>query len=269
MSDSRPIGIFDSGVGGLTVVKSVEEILPSEKMVYVGDTARVPYGSKSAATITRYSREIARFLTTQDVKMIIVACNTASAFALETLRSEFDVPVLGVIEPGVEAAVAASPRGKIGIMGTAGTIGSGVYQNLIMQRRPYAVLTSLATPLLVPLIEENWLEHEATRVVLGEYLRPFREVGVDALVLACTHYPLLKPLLGKMLGPGCVLVDSASACAHSVQRYLKGHGLLAGEKEAGSTHVYLTDVPQHFAVMAERFLNRRVAKIDKVLLDSI
>lgn len=269
MSDPRPIGIFDSGVGGLTVVSSVEELLPCEKIVYVGDTARVPYGSKSAATITRYSREIARFLASQDVKMIIVACNTATAFALESLRSEFPVPILGVIEPGVEAAVAASRGGKIGIIGTAGTVGSGVYQNLILQRRPEARLISLPTPLLVPLIEENWLDHAATRAVLGEYLGPMKREGIDTLVLACTHYPLLKPLLEEMLGPGCVLVDSASACARAVDDYLRENDLLAGEKERGQTHIHLTDLPSHFAAMAERFLKRPVGGIEKVILDSV
>ncbi|MDX6767570.1 MAG: glutamate racemase [Candidatus Methylacidiphilales bacterium] len=269
MNDSRPIGIFDSGVGGLTVVRAIEEILPSERLVYVGDTARVPYGNKSEATITRYSREIARFLVAGDVKMIVVACNTASAFALETLRRECTVPVLGVIEPGVEAAVAASPQGRIGIIGTAGTIGSGVYQNLILQRLPAAQLTSLPTPLLVPLIEEDWLDHEVTALVLREYLRPMEEAGVDTLVLACTHYPLLKPVLSRLLGPGRILVDSAFACAQSVRRYLHGHGMLAATEGVGGTEVYLTDLPAHFGRMAERFLKHPVRRIEKVALDSV
>lgn len=269
MSDARPIGIFDSGVGGLTVVRAVEDILPSEKLVYVGDSARVPYGNKSAATITRYAREISRFLISHDVKMIVVACNTASAFALETLRGEFPVPVLGVIEPGAAEAVAASAQGRIGIIGTAGTIGSGVYQGLILRQRPEARLTSLPTPLLVPLIEEDWLEHEATQAVLREYLRPMQRAEIDTLVLACTHYPLLKPLLVRLLGPGCVLVDSAAACARAVHGYLDSRGLLAGADESGRTDVFLTDLPLHFGRMAERFLKRPVRGIEKIVLDSL
>jgi len=267
MNDSRPIGVFDSGVGGLTVVRALEELLPHEKLVYLGDTARLPYGNKSAETVTRYSREIVQFLTSRGVKLVVVACNTASALALETLRAETAVPVLGVIEPGVQAALAATGSGRVGIIGTTGTIGSGAYQELMRRQRPDLAITARATPLLVPLIEENWLDHEATRSVLREYLQPMEAARIDTLVLACTHYPLLKPALSALLGPGRVLVDSAEACAASVKRHLDRHGLHAPSDAAGATALCLTDLPAHFRDMAGRFLKRPAAAPELVRLE--
>lgn len=269
MNDSRPIGVFDSGVGGLTVIRALEELLPYERLVYLGDTARLPYGNKSAETVTRYSREIVQFLGTRGVKLVVVACNTASAFALETLRNETPVPVLGVIEPGVQAALAATCSGRVGIIGTSGTIGSGAYQNLLRRARPGLSITARATPLLVPLIEENWLDHEATRCVLREYLHPMLEARIDTLVLACTHYPLLKPALSALLGPGRVLVDSAEACAASVKRHLDRHGLHAPADRPGSTELLLTDLPAHFCEMAGRFLKRPAAAPELVRLEPV
>jgi glutamate racemase len=269
MNDPRPIGVFDSGVGGLTVVRALEELLPHEKLVYVGDTARLPYGNKSAETVTRYSREITRFLAQRNVKVVVVACNTASAFALEALRAEATLPVLGVIDPGVQAALAATRSGRVGIIGTSGTIGSGAYQKLLLHHRPDLVITARATPLLVPLIEENWLDHEVTYCVLREYLRPMEEANIDTLVLACTHYPLLKPALAKLLGQERVLVDSAEACAVSVKRHLDQHGMRAEDGTPGRTELCLTDVPAHFASMARRFLKRPAAPPELVRVESL
>lgn len=269
MSPEAPIGVFDSGVGGLTVVRALEETLPSERILYLGDTARVPYGNKSQDTIQRYSREISRYLCSSGVKMIVVACNTASAFALEVLRAEFPVPVLGVIEPGVQAALAASGGGRIGIIGTSGTIGSGVYQRLLRQGRPDLHLHARATPLLVPLIEEDWIEHAATRTVLEEYLRPMMEDRIDTLVLACTHYPLLRQPLAALLGPSRVLVDSAHTCAGSVRRYLQHHQMLAPAGRAGGTEIVLTDIPHRFQEMAARFLRRDVAPPLRAEVDAL
>jgi glutamate racemase len=250
-------------------VRALEEMLPEEPIIYVGDTARVPYGNKSADTITRYAREISHFLREREVKIIVVACNTASAFALEALRREFDVPVLGVIEPGVQAALAATGTGRVGIIGTSGTIGSGEYQRLLHESRGDLELTARATPLLVPLIEENWLDHEATRVVLREYLRPMEESRIDTLVLACTHYPLLKPVLSELLGPSRVLVDSAEACAASVKRYLERHDLRTPDTTPGRTELFLTDIPTQFQAMAARFLKRTGAPATLVRVESL
>src|SRR5579871_6629171 len=187
----RAVGAFDSGVGGLTVVKAMRQLLPAEDILYVGDTARVPYGNKSPETIVRYSLENLAFLSRHGVKAVVVACNTASAHALAVLKKTADLPVIGVIAPGVEAALAATRNGRIGVVGTQGTIASAAYQNLLQQRRPGVEITAVAAPLLVSLVEEDWLRHPATRLILEEYFAPFRAAQVDTVVLACTHYPLL------------------------------------------------------------------------------
>ncbi|MEO0454876.1 MAG: glutamate racemase [Verrucomicrobiota bacterium] len=186
MTADQPLGVFDSGIGGLTVARAIRELLPQESILYLGDTARVPYGNKSSETVIRYAQEDAAFLKREGVKMIIVACNTASAFALEALQSDLEIPVIGVIEPGVEAALAQSNSKHIGIIGTSGTISSGAYQNQIAARQSEMRVSSKATPLLVPLIEEGWLDHSVTAKVLDEYLQPMLNEEVDTLVLACT-----------------------------------------------------------------------------------
>jgi glutamate racemase len=266
--DSRPLGIFDSGLGGLTVVRALHELLPGEKIIYLGDTARVPYGNKSPATVVRYAREISAFLLARRVKAVVVACNTASACALDTLSAELPVPVFGVIEPGVSAALAATHEHRVGIIGTTGTINSGAYQERLRRARPGLDITARATPLLVPLIEEDWLEHAATRAILEEYLAPFRRRRIDTLVLACTHYPLLKPALTNLLGPRVALVDSAQACARFVQDALGGAGLLAdGDGGAPDLEVFVTDLPAHFQKAAERFLCRKLRAVETVSLE--
>lgn len=267
-SSEAPIGVFDSGVGGLTVVRALEELLPGERLIYVGDTARVPYGNKSPETVRRYSREITRFLAARGVKMVVVACNTASAFALEFLRHEHDLPIVGVIQPGVEAALRATRRGKIGIIGTTGTIRSGAYQEALMTQRADLAIVARPAPLLVPLVEENWLDHAVTRSVLEEYLRPMVQADVDTLVLACTHYPLLKPLVANVLGEERVLVDSAEACARAVQDELERRGLRRREGAEGVTEVCLTDVPPSFAEMATRFLKRPCGALRQVSVEN-
>jgi len=266
--DKRPLGIFDSGVGGLTVVRSLHELMPTESLIYLGDTARVPYGNKSPQTVIRYAREDSKFLLSKGVKAVVVACNTATAHALEVLRRELPVPVIGVIEPGVEAALKATRNRRVGIIGTQGTITSAAYQRALQARLPGIELVAEATPLLVPLIEEDWLEHAATQAVLEQYLRHFREAGVDTLVLACTHYPLLKPMLAKLLGPEVQLVDSARTCADFVRGALQVAGALNGGPEEAEIRVYLTDVPVHFTRMAERFLNRTLENVEVVSLES-
>ena len=212
-----PIGIFDSGVGGLTVVEQIRRALPFEDLIYLGDTARVPYGTKSPSTIVRFASEDTQFLLRQNVKAVVVACNTASAWALPQLKKRFSVPIFGVIAPGAQAAVAVTRNHRIGVIGTTATIRSQAYTREILARDRRAKVFVRACPLLVPLVEEGWIDHEVTRRVLAEYLSPFREYRIDTLVLGCTHYPLLKNAIQQLLKERVALVDSAEACAAYVR----------------------------------------------------
>ncbi|GAB4246269.1 MAG: glutamate racemase [Candidatus Methylacidiphilales bacterium] len=259
------MGVFDSGVGGLTVVRELRRQLPDEAIVYLGDTARVPYGNKSAETVVRFSLEDARFLESRAVKAIVIACNTASAHALGALREACPVPVFGVIEPGVEAALRESIGGRIGIIGTMGTIASGAYQEALQRARPDALILAEPTPLLVPLVEEAWLNHAATRLILEEYLAPFLAAGIDTLVLACTHYPLLREAIGAVVGPGVRLVDSASACAGQLAAALAAGQLVPGQGP-GRIELFLTDLPRGFSSLAGRFLGEETGQPGVVTL---
>jgi glutamate racemase len=262
---NQPVGAFDSGVGGLTVVHAMRALLPAEDILYLGDTARVPYGNKSPDTIIRYSREIMTYLRGQGVKAVVVACNTASAHALRILQAEAQIPVIGVIAPGVEAALAATRSGRIGVVGTQGTIQSDAYQNLLRQARPDVVITAVAAPLLVSLVEEDWLAHAATQLILEEYFAPMKAARVDTVVLACTHYPLLKALAQRVLGPDVVLVDSAENAAAALARQLAASGLLrAPRAQAGQTIICSTDIPAQISRLAERFLGEKIAEIRQV-----
>jgi glutamate racemase len=261
----RPIGAFDSGVGGLTVVQAMRRLLPAEDILYLGDTARVPYGNKSPETIIRYSRENIAYLRGYGVKAVVVACNTASAHALSVLQKESDVPVIGVIAPGVEAALAATRNRRIGIIGTQGTIHSEAYQNLLRQLQPDVFILARAAPLLVSLVEEDWLSHRATQLILEEYLTPMKEAGVDTVVLACTHYPLLTPLAQRVLGPGVVLVDSAQNAAAALARKLEAaHLNRSARAGTGRITVCTTDLPVQFSRLAERFLGEKIEAIQQV-----
>jgi len=270
---ASPIGIFDSGIGGLTVVREVLRQLPHERIIYFGDTARVPYGPKSPETVRRYSREISEFLTSQDVKAIVVACNTATAHALPVLQRELSIPVIGVVEPGARAAVAASPRRELGVIGTAGTINSGAYERAIRHIAPDAHILARACPLFVPLVEEGWLDTDATRLVAREYLAPMSAAGVDTLVLGCTHYPLLKPLIAEVLGPDVVLIDSAQETAAETARVLGTRGLLSTGAAAPHTrmpamrHRFIaSDAADHFLRLGQRFLGSTIECVETVTL---
>lgn len=241
-----PVAVFDSGIGGLTVVSALRRELPGENIVYLGDTARVPYGGKSRATIERYSEEIATLLTGEGAKMIVVACNTASALALPRLRELLDVPVEGVIDPGVEAALSATRSGHVAIVGTKATIGSGAYADALRAARPDIRVTSVACPLLVPLVEEGLFEDAVTDAVLERYLATIRAGDADALVLGCTHYPLLASAIARVAGPGINLVDSAANCARVVARHLEETGLRAPSDAVGSLDISFTDPPDSF-----------------------
>jgi glutamate racemase len=261
----RPIGAFDSGVGGLTVVKAMRDLLPAENILYLGDTARFPYGNKSPETIIRYSREIMVYLRSHGVKAVVVACNTASTHALAILQKEADIPVIGVIVPGVEAALAATRNGRVGIIGTQGTIQSEAYQNLLRKSRADVQITAVAAPLLVSLVEEDWLSHPATQLIMEEYFAPMKAARVDTVVLACTHYPLLTALAQRVLGPDVVLVDSAHNAAAALARTLHTEGLNCfGRANHGKITICSTDVPAQYSRLAERFLGEKIPVIAQV-----
>ncbi len=261
-----PIGIFDSGIGGLTVARAIYELMPSEDTIYLGDTARVPYGPKSPATVRRYSHEILDWLLGQGVKAVVVACNTATAHALDSLRAASPVPVLGVVEPGARAAVAASRSGAIGVIGTAGTIASGAYRRALLARQPDLRVVEQACPLFVPLVEEGWFGHPAARLVAQEYLRSVEAAGVDVLVLGCTHYPLLKPLLGELLGPGVTLIDSARETARDLAGALAAGGLETDAARDGRHRWAATDDVARFSRVGALFTGRPVVEVELVEL---
>ncbi len=250
------IGVFDSGVGGLTVLKVLLERLPFENTVYLGDTARVPYGTKSGEVVTRYSLANAQLLLDHGVKLLVVACNTASAVALPALREQLPIPVIGVIGPGAQAAAAATKTGKVAVIGTQGTISSGAYQDALERSRPGLEVHTRACPLFVPLAEEGWVDGEVPTLVAREYLsHGLLEHGVDTLVLGCTHYPLLRSVIARVVGPSVTLVDSAHATVERVVELLREDDLL---KPQGPTeHQYLvTDTPKRFVEVGQRFLGR-------------
>lgn len=260
MNNNGPIGVFDSGIGGLTVLRALLERLPGESFVYFGDTARVPYGNKSAETVTRFSRENVSFLMDRGVKLVVVACNTASAEALPALQAEFPVPVLGVIEPGARAATAMARRSRIGVIGTAATIRSQAYQKEILAIDPKAAVSATACPLFVPLVEEGWVDTDVTRMVAEAYLGPYKNGAVDVLVLGCTHYPLLSGVVGELLGPGVALVDSAVETAKEVRGTLEARGMAAGGG-GGAFSVYLSDIAPNFRQVGERILGRPIRDV--------
>ncbi len=259
--DQRPIGVFDSGIGGLTVVSALRRLLPNESIYYVGDTARVPYGGKSPTTVQRYSEQIAGLLLAEEAKTIVVACNTASALALPMLQEKLPVSVTGVINPGARAAIAATRNGHIGVIGTRATIKSGAYEQALRALLPDVRVTAQACPLLVPLIEEGWLESDITDRVLTQYLQPMLDGGVDTLVLGCTHYPLLRPAIQRLLGEGIALVDAADNCAIAVRELLARENLNAPDDTPGALQVALTDPPDAFLQIADRALQLNVGEI--------
>jgi len=257
MGAAAAIGIFDSGVGGLTVLHALLEALPNEDLIYLGDTGRHPYGTKSAETVTRYSLENVEFLVGKGAKMVVVACNSASAVALGALAERCPLPIVGVIEPGARAAVARTRNGRVGVIGTEATIASGAYTHALRALRPGLEIYTRPCPLLVPLAEEGWVDGAIPRGVVETYLASLARSGIDTLVLGCTHYPLLKPVIAEVMGPGVALVDSAEETAREVAALLRARGL-AREAGAGSTSFFVTDVPDRFIRIGQRFLGARV-----------
>jgi glutamate racemase len=264
-----PLGVFDSGLGGLTVVRALREVLPNEEIVYLGDTARVPYGTKAPATIIKYALTSARHLVARNVKTLVIACNTVSAVAPERLRVELDVPVLGVVEPGARAAVAATTTGRIGVLATAGTIASGAYPRAVAQLSTRAEVIGQAAPLLVPLAEEGWVDGDVPRLVVRKYVEPLARANVDVVVLGCTHYPLLRATIEAevraSIGEHAKVVDSALATAADVLSFLTSRGLTRRSPIVGSAvHVLVTDVPRGFRDAASRFLGEDVGDVEQV-----
>ena len=261
MVEKRPLGMFDSGIGGLTVLDAISRRRPRESIVYFGDTARLPYGTKSKETVTRFSQEIVRFLMTKNPKLIVVACNTASAYSLPVIRSMVDIPVVGVVEPGAEAALRVTRNNKIGVIGTRATIQSGAYLEAVQSRKPEAKVFSKACPLFVPLIEEGWVDHPVTLEVAQHYLEHLAACEVDALILGCTHYPLLKGVLEQVVRPGVVLVDSAEETAREVKEVLGGNGMLASSLVGPRAELYVSDMHLNLRLQIQRFLGFGVPRI--------
>lgn len=263
----RAIGIFDSGVGGLTVFKEVQRLLPGEEYLYLGDTGRVPYGTKSPRTVLRYALEAAAFLHARQVKALVVACNTASAVALAAIEEQFKVPVIGVIEPGARKAVGVTRNRRIGVIGTEGTVKSGAYTRAIHRLDPGVEVVTAACPLFVPLAEEGWADHAVARLAAEEYLAPLQQAGIDTLVLGCTHYPLLKQTLRTVLGAGVVLVDSAEETAHSLA-FLLDQRSLWRTSPPRAPRFFVTDVPTRFERVGGAFLGADLCGVEQVDLDA-
>ena len=265
--DHLPIGVFDSGIGGLTVLRVIHRDLPGESTVYLGDTARVPYGTKSPEVVTRYALNNARFLVERGIKLLVVACNTASAVALPALEEALEVPVVGVIRPGAGKAARTTRSGVVGVIGTEGTIMSGSYERELKKIRPEATVKKRPCPLFVPLAEEGWEDHQISMTVAKEYLGEFASGGMDTLILGCTHYPVLAGPIQQAVGAGVTLVDSANAVAEVVAEELDRLGLSGKASEKTAHEFFVTDVPQRFQTVGERFLGAPLSGIQQVDID--
>jgi glutamate racemase len=258
---AKPIGVFDSGIGGLTVVRALTRHLPHENIVYFGDTARVPYGSKSPQTVREYAARDTDFLMSHDVKMIVVACNTVSSVALDVVQKHANVPVVGVIVPGAKAAVEATRAKRVGVIGTVGTIASNAYTNALHLLDASITVVAQPCPLFVPLAEEGWIDHKATELIAKEYLFPMKLQKIDTLVLGCTHYPILKQAIAAVFGDGVRLIDSGEAVAEEVDRILEERGLRNPSKHKANVQLFVSDIPHKFAEVGERFLGHTLGKV--------
>lgn len=265
---SKPIGVFDSGVGGLTVVKELSRLLPNEKIIYFGDTGRVPYGNKSKETIVHYSLQVAYFLMKKKIKMLVVACNTASSVSLPTLKRHFHIPVLGVIEPGARSAIEATGTKNIGVIGTLGTVKSGAYKKALKKINSSVKVYQNACPLFVHLAEDGWNKNKIARLISDEYLKPFKGKGIDTLILGCTHYPILKDVIQQSAGKKVQLIDSGKETAKEVERILEKKNMLNKSKSAEKNQsvFYVSDLPHKFKEVSQRFLARELKKVHKVVL---
>ena len=267
--DTRPIGVFDSGLGGLTAVRELRQLLPSENIIYFGDTARVPYGGRSAEILLKYARQDVRFLRSHDIKAILVACGTVSTTALPQLRQESDIPILGVVEPACRRAAAVTRNRRVGLIATAASVRSGAYQRSLRQLDPDIAVTAKACPLFVPLVENGRFRRGdvVIETVAREYLEPLRREGLDTLILGCTHYPLIKTMIGEFMGRNVVLVDPAKTAAHHLERILSERGLKA-DHPAGQAHFYVSDAPDGFVQTADLFLGEyKGGPVEQIAID--
>ncbi len=268
MKQDAPLGVFDSGLGGLTVVRELRRVLPNEDIVYLGDTARVPYGTRAPETVVRYASACARWLVGREVKAIVIACNTVSAVAPERLRVELDLPVLSVIEPGARAATLATKTGRVGVLATAATIASGAYARAVSTISTRCEVFGQPAPLLVPLAEEGWTDGEVPRLAARRYLEPLAREKVDVIVLGCTHYPLLRSVIESearaLMGDGVTVVDSASAVAEEAQTFLRERALARDASARGGLSLAVTDLPKTFADVARRFLGEDARAVEQV-----
>ena len=258
---TKPIGVFDSGVGGLTVVRALMTRLPHENIVYFGDTARVPYGSKSPQVVREYAAQDTEYLVRHNVKMIVVACNTVSSVALEIVQKHSKVPVVGVIMPGARAAVESTKKKRVGVIGTLGTIASNAYTNAIRLLDETVTVVSQPCPLFVPLAEEGWTDHRATELIAAEYLFPLKLQKIDTLVLGCTHYPILRDVIARVLGDGVGLIDSGDAVAADVDGVLIEKQMKNPSSEKANVQFFVSDIPHKFTEIGERFLGRKLGKV--------
>jgi len=265
----RPIGVFDSGVGGLTVVSELLRLLPGEDIIYFGDTAHLPYGSKSKEAVLRFSLDIANFLKKQKVKIIVVACNTASSFALSSLRENMELPVIGVIEPGAQAAIDSTRNFRIGVIGTEGTIKSGAFEAALRRIDKNVKVFSQACPLFVPLVEEGWLDDPETLQVAKKYLSPLNDKNIDTLILGCTHYPLLKGCLSRIMGEKVSLIDTAEATAKAVKRKLGEENLLTKANRKAVYKFFVSDDPEKFLLLGRNFLGKNIDRAERVDLEAM
>lgn len=268
---NAPIGVFDSGVGGLTVAREIMRNLPNEKIVYFGDTARVPYGSKSRNTVLRYSRQIVRFLQTQEVKAIVIACNTASALALDTIEKEIDIPIIGVVKPGADMAIRTTRNNRIGVIATHSTINSNLYPTLIREKRPEIFVFGKACPLFVPLVEEGWTKDPVTEEIAARYLKELMDMDIDTLILGCTHYPLLRHLLQGVVGDRVTLVNPAYETAQALKSLLKELDLENTEIPEGgvqSHRFFASDAVENFREYADTILPCEVQSTELVAIES-
>ena len=263
-NSKNPIGVFDSGIGGLTVVRAIIEQMPSENIIYFGDTARVPYGVKSPETISGYATEITEFLLQQKVKVLIIACNTMAAVAYEAIKALSSVPILDVVDAGARTAAAHTRNKYVGVIGTPATIDSNAYTRAINTHDPKIKVFSQPCPLFVPLVEEGWLDHQVTRLTAQEYLSPVVAQNIDTLVLGCTHYPLLKPVLQEIMGNYVTLVDSAQAITEQAGELLERQNLRNDQQKPPEYRFYVTDVPFRFKEIGERFLGRALSNVSLV-----
>lgn len=265
-NSERPIGVFDSGLGGLTVVAKLMQALPQESLIYLGDTARLPYGNKSPQTVLRYTQQAIDFFRTHEIKLLLIACNTSSSLALPYLKNGFEFPIIGVIEPGVEEALQLTKNGRIGVIATKATIFSNSYQRMLLERKPSLKVYAVSCPLFVPLVEEGWLEDELTYKIAERYLKPLKEQNIDTLILGCTHYPLLKKVIQEIMGSEVVLIDSAEAVANKTKFLLQQERLLGIGSKIGKYHFYVTDDSYNFVQKASLFLGRKLEEVKEVIL---